>query len=64
MIILSVADYCRDCPLFEPKCKKYDFTHRVNDAYCITYIHCEHETVCNSIKRHIKDKNGGGRYDV
>ena len=57
MIELQVADYCHDCPMFEPKVKR----EYKNGYKMKTLIQCEDRMKCAYIKKNIAPKMLGGQ---
>ena len=52
MLSLDVADYCQECPKFEPECTKFYY----GDRNCTTLISCENNGMCANIKLYIEKR--------
>lgn len=52
MITISVEPYCASCPLFDADVQKL----RYSAGGCDTIVYCEHRLACDSIYKHIKNK--------
>lgn len=52
MIKLEIADYCHECPNFEPKCTRLHY----GDGNCMTSISCENRGTCANIKLYIEQQ--------
>lgn len=55
MLSLDVADYCQECPKFEPECTKFYY----GDGNCTTLISCEKKGMCANIKLYIEKQMVG-----
>lgn len=63
MIKLQVAEYCQNCPEFEPRVTKDEQNYSMFDTkslefvgprYCDTTITCEHAARCQTIRGYIQ----------
>lgn len=66
MIKLDVAEYCHDCPDFEPEAIKPDPIYDGDGNYCgmlgNVFVDCKHRKICRRfmtyLKRHLAKEKG------
>lgn len=56
MIFLQVENYCQNCPEFEPRCLRLAKLGEHD-----TFIECEHEDRCRTMKKYIEQQQISGK---